>query len=149
MGLGKTVQTIALVAALLGKSGTGEDQICLKKRQNFVERRKMNHNRAREMALVEGRMYLSRGRDKDTETEHVVLPNWSPILIIAPNSVTPNWLKDFSIWGYFSTALYQGLDRERALESVNDGFTEVVVCAHSMLARDVDADKLLQSKPWK
>jgi len=145
----QTVQSIALIAALLGKRGTGEDLLILSRRQKLVEMRKSKLEMARNRALADGRIALDLGGGAEDMNKDLNLPDWSPILIIAPNSVTSHWIRDLRTWGHFSVALYQGRGREAALESVNDGLAEVVVCALSMLTMEEDADKLVQSKQWR
>jgi len=148
MGLGKTVMTISLIAALLGKHGTGEDLFNLKSREKKVLERLGQVDRAREKALAEGRIHLDHGEDK-LVTDDLDLPEWSPILIIAPNAVVSHWKNDLVTWGHFSYSIYQGVGRDAALESVNNCLAEVMVCPHSMIGRTDDARKLVESKPWK
>lgn len=139
---------ISLIAALLGKHGTGEDLLNLKRREEKVQERLEQVNRAKEKALAEGRIHLNHGED-NLNTDDLDLPEWSPILIIAPNAVVSHWKKDLVTWGHFSYSVYQGVGRDAALESVNNCLAEVMLCPHSMIARKEDARKLVESKPWK
>ena len=106
-------------------------------------------NRARQQALAEGRMFLDPAIGNEDMTSNLDLSEWYPILIIAPNAVTSHWQNDLSTWGHFSCSQYYGTGRDAALESVNNGLAEVMICAHSMIRRKEDAIKLTQSKPWK
>jgi len=94
-------------------------------------------------------MFLNRDADTEDFSKGVDLPEWSPILIIAPNSVISHWMKDLKTWGHFSAVSYQGKGRDGALESVNNGLAEIMVAGHSMIGRVQDANKLIESKPFK
>ena len=148
-GLGKTVQSIALIAALLEKSGTGDDLLKLKRREELIKERLAKVDDAQQRALAEGRMFLDPSVGCEDLANGLGLPEWSPILIIAPNSVTSHWRKDLMTWGHFSCSLFQGVGRDDALKSVNIGLAEIMICAHSMIQRPGDVAKLIQSKPWK
>jgi SNF2 family DNA or RNA helicase len=102
----------------------------LKQRQKIVEARIEQSHRAQEMALMEGRIYRKDGNDflKDLS-----LPEWSPVLVIAPNSVVTNWVEDFKTWAHFNVAVYQGTERASALERVENGIAEVLVCGDSTI----------------
>jgi SNF2 family DNA or RNA helicase len=71
-GLGKTVQTIAFVAALLGKGGFGAGRPPPRPPGAAEERIKEPSRDPRER---------------------------QPILILCPSSVVANWQREFSTWG--------------------------------------------------
>jgi SNF2 family DNA or RNA helicase len=145
--LGKTIQSIALIAALLQKSGTGDDLLKLKRREDLIMEKLAKVNDVHQRALAEGRLYM----DPCVGVEDLAndLPEWSPILIIAPKVVTSVWRDALMAWGHFSCSLYQGAERDCALEAVNIGLAEIMICGHSMITRVGDVAKLIQSKPWK
>jgi hypothetical protein len=86
----QTVQTISLLAALFGKSGTGADVAELKRRETFVRERLTKIQHERDEALRNGRVDL-----KNHDTLGLPdLPNWCPVLIIAPSPVLKQWVDD-------------------------------------------------------
>jgi SNF2 family DNA or RNA helicase len=127
------VQTIALLAALFHKTGTGHDLVELSRRKKLVDARISMIHSEKEKALLESRVYVK--KNDDDFLRDLKLPAWSPVLIVAPNSVVTNWIKDFKTWAHFSVAVYQGSqsEREAALESVENGVAEVLVCGQSMI----------------
>jgi len=131
MGLGKTVQVISLIAALLGKSGTGADLEELKRRQRFARQKVVSAQRLEEEAIDRGQLVVS--ERKDTA---VVLPEWAPILIVIPPSIIDNWKQDFGMWGHYGVAIYQGSEREEALNKIKSGEAEVLLCAKSLFTGD-------------
>lgn len=77
---------------------------------------------------------MCRSDGKNIEVfKELALPEWSPVLIIAPNSVVPNWERDFKTWAHFNVAVYRGAGRASALESVENGIAEVLICGDSTI----------------
>jgi DNA excision repair protein ERCC-6-like 2 len=145
----QTVQTISVLSALLKKTGTGIDMYELCRRKKIIQQKVVHIAKEKEKALLDGRIFME-AKELESLKQELKLPEWSPILIFAPNSVVVNWERDFKTWGYFSVALYQGIGRDKALESVENGMTEVLVCAHSMLQGTNDFGYLIGSKvKWK
>jgi len=144
-GLGKTVQTIALLSALLKKTGTDLDLIEVNRRKKFVDKRLGEFRRAKEEALRNGEIL---SLDVDLASE-VGVPDWSPILIIVPPSVAEHWRRDFATWGHFAVSTYEtGGEQEKALESVRYGRSEVLICTKSCFQNDYVCEVLCQIN-WK
>jgi SNF2 family DNA or RNA helicase len=135
--------------ALFRKTGTDYDLAELKRRKKMVERRIEQTQHEKDKALLEGRIYREPAIDKDYLDE-LALPKWSPILIIAPNAVVANWIEDFDTWAHVSVAVYQGSGRAAALESVENGISEVLVCGDSTI-QGVESFNALDSAKvkWK
>jgi SNF2 family DNA or RNA helicase len=81
-GLGKTLQAIALVAALLGKTGDQRDLL--------PAGRRAGGGGAGGTALLPG------------------CPRW-PLLVVAPSSVLDNWQREFQRWGNFRVGVTRGV----------------------------------------
>lgn len=125
------VQTIALLSALFKKTGTGLDMNELSRRKKQIQARISKVEAEKQQALLEGR--VPKTNEGGVPSGY---PSWAPVLITAPNSVVTNWVEDFKTWGNFSVAVYQGKEREAALESIENGMAEVLICGHSMLQSD-------------
>jgi SNF2 family DNA or RNA helicase len=143
MGLGKTVQIIALLACLLQKTGTGKDAIKLNRRRHLIAAKRRELNAARDKALLYDGVNVA-PTDK-VEVEGLALPQRAPILVIVPPSVVANWMKEFETWGYFGVGSYYG-ERQHALDRVNDGTHEVLVCGASLFLGNFDD---IASVKWK
>jgi SNF2 family DNA or RNA helicase len=144
----QTVQTISLLAALFGKSGTGADVEELKRRKAIVRERLTKIQQERDEALRYGRVDM---KNHDAlGLPDLPLPDWCPVLIVAPSSVLRNWVDDFQTWAHFNVAVYSGKSREAALKSVEDGLTEVLVCGHSQIQDKSTFHSLSTAKvTWK
>jgi SNF2 family DNA or RNA helicase len=121
-----------LLAALFQKTGTGLDLVELGRRKTIVEQKMAETQREKEQALSRGRLYRNPTQSVDCWRE-LALPKWAPVLIIAPNSVVTNWEEDFKTWAHFSVAVYQSTERDSALERIENGMAEVLVCGQSMI----------------
>ena len=80
------------------------------------------------------------------EIEGLTKPEWAPILVIVPPSVIDNWKNEFEAWGHFEVCTYQGSRREKALQKVKEGISEVLVVGKSLAM--TYASKLMEV-PWK
>lgn len=130
------------------KTGTGLDLLELSRRKKIVEARIARIQSEKEKALMAGNAFIEK-KDEDVLKE-IGLPAWSPVLIVAPNSVITNWVDDFKTWAHFSVAVYGGAEREAALESVENGVAEVLVCGHSMIGSSKHFQALKAAKvQWK
>jgi SNF2 family DNA or RNA helicase len=114
-----------------------------------VERQIDHIRNEKDRALLEGRIYREPVIDKDFLDE-LLLPKWSPVLVIAPNAVVTNWVEDFGTWAHVSVAVYQGAGRASALASVENGISEVLVCGDSTM-QGVESFNVLDSArvKWK
>lgn len=115
------------------KTGTGLDLLELSRRHKLVEARIARIQRQKDEALIEGRIGIEKKDDDNDFLRKLNLPVWSPVLIVAPNGVVTNWVDDFKTWSHFSVAVYQGSRREDALEKIENGTAEVLVCGQSMI----------------
>jgi SNF2 family DNA or RNA helicase len=141
---GKTVQIISLLSALFHKTGTGLDLQRIQRRQRAAAARAVREQREKEMALLAGRVWKeSEAGDFDPD-----LAQWAPVLIVVPPSIIQNWTHDFDMWGHFSIAVYEGTGRTRALESIQRGVAEVLICPKSLFMQDSDFRKL-SAVPFK
>jgi SNF2 family DNA or RNA helicase len=144
MGLGKTIQTIALLAALYKKTGTGKDMYEVNQRKKTIEAVLAQNEAKRDELFLQG--FLA--RDDKMEQLPRVCTKWCPVLIAAPNTVVQNWVDDFATWSHFALDVYRGKNREISLENVKNGIIEVLVCGHSMIQSKDHIDKL-KSVNWK
>lgn len=132
MGLGKTVQVIALLSALLKKKGDGRDLAELIRRKNIAKKNLTDFQNLTNAALDQGYMPAVESTQEHL-TRQNTLPDWAPILIIAPNSVLNNWVHDFATWGHFSVVEYRGENKESALEKIRLGSAEVLLMGKSVV----------------
>jgi hypothetical protein len=153
MGLGKTVQVLSLVAALLGKRGTLQDKRELKKRvrkvKEYIAEKKKRGDTALELGHLSGRERIEEDLLKKFKKDILKLPAMLPILLVVPASVVDNWNYEFKLWGHFRVELYRDeLDRTLALESINYGSAEVLLCGHSMFSSSEHFEEFIKI-PWK
>ncbi|KAI0060152.1 hypothetical protein BV25DRAFT_986960 [Artomyces pyxidatus] len=126
MGLGKTMQVISFLSALMRKSGTPED-----------------NNRRRD--------YVSRLQDNIEWKEYRRLPppdeRWATALIVVPSSVVGVWEREFIKWGYFEVGVYMGepKEREEVLKDFKMGRLDVVVTSFETARSSIE---LINSLPW-
>jgi DNA excision repair protein ERCC-6-like 2 len=150
MGLGKTLQLIALITALLGKSGTGRDEVVLTKRERELRNVQKNIDSWEESVLL-GQRGFGAGRNQylADQKKKLQLPDFMPILLLVPASVIDNWHYEFTLWGHFRVAVYRGGNsRDEALKSIELGSSEVLLCGHSLFVAEKDY-KLIEAIPWK
>ena len=143
MGLGKTVQMISLIAALLKKTGTGLDQLEIKQHSNKVKKVLRAREESKHQALLTGF-----GIKNESELETPEPPMFTPILIIAPSSVVENWQNEFKTWGHFNVGIYSGSNREKALERIKNGLDFILIAGKSLFTRAGDFDQLALVE-WK
>lgn len=86
MGLGKTVQTVALIAALLKKTGTQHDRFVLRRRQILAKERAARIQHEQEKCLRAGCPHYDTTKYIDVAKE-VGLPEMAPIIVVAPKGV--------------------------------------------------------------
>jgi SNF2 family DNA or RNA helicase len=141
---GKTVQIISLLSALFHKTGTGLDLQRIQRRQKAAAARAARETREKQTALLAGRVW----KDSEAEDFEPDLAQWAPVLIVVPPSIIQNWTHDFDMWGHFSIAVYQGTGRMKALESIQRGVAEVLICPKSLFMMPSDFRKL-SAVPFK
>jgi DNA excision repair protein ERCC-6-like 2 len=133
---------------LFRKSGNGSDLVEINRRKKLVAERNTRIRLEKDNALRDGRI-VWKSHDA-IELPELHLPHWSPVLLVAPSSVVTNWVEEFKTFGWFSVAVYAGASREAALQSVVDGTTEVLVCAHSRIQDDAPFHLLKDANvKWK
>lgn len=86
---GKTVQTIAFLAALLGKGGTQADAQPRSFADVYPEEANVTGRQP-----FSGYHFIKRNRQPSSAAR------W-PILIVVPKSVVGNWERELSTWSYF------------------------------------------------
>lgn len=151
MGLGKTVQVISLLAALLVKKGDGSDLIDLRRRKEIAKKNLVRFENIRDNALEQGNVSAMDSME-DTDLRENAQPNWAPILIIVPNSVIQNWIQDFATWGHFGVVVYHGEHKDRALEQIELGGAEIMVMGKSLITAKASFRAILTPKrkvKWK
>ncbi|KAF5361395.1 hypothetical protein D9758_006270 [Tetrapyrgos nigripes] len=87
MGLGKTIQIISFLSAIMKKTGTSSDE---------------NRRHDKVSQLMDGKDW-KKNRSLPPANEF-----WPTCLIIAPSSVVGNWEREFATWGYFEIGCYIG-----------------------------------------
>ena len=144
MGLGKTVEAVALISALLEKKGTGEDLLELHRRRKTVDAWAAQMEISKREALRNGQILTVSNEEIAQDLD---LPRWAPILILVPPSIVPNWINDFNSWGHFGIELYEK-GRERALDRIKQGYSEILICRKSVFMKRADF-KEISSVRWK
>ncbi|EMP39330.1 Putative DNA repair and recombination protein RAD26-like protein [Chelonia mydas] len=109
MGLGKTIQVISFLAAVLHKKGTRED--------------------------IENNMpeFLLRTMKK----EPTYIPK-KTFLIVAPLSVLYNWKDELDTWGYFRVAILHGSRKDNELSRIKQGKCEIALTTYETLRLCLD-----------
>lgn len=132
-----------MLAALLKKTGTGEDRIRLRQKQDIIRTKLDDDRKEQDRALRNGTIAQLSSR-----IEGLTMPKWAPILIIVPPSVVENWMNEFQTWGYFGAVAFSGASRDRALDRIRNGLDEIMVCGRSVFNQPDDIRDLKQIK-WK
>lgn len=143
MGLGKTIQTVALVAAYLEKTGTNKDfQVIKERRQQFRVYEQQKRQKEDE-ALTRGTILW---QEDDVRPPKLKAQAMAPILIVVPVSVMDNWKEAFDKWGHFPVVEYRDKKgRQNTFDQISHNIAEVALCPHSVFG---DAE-LLKQLPWK
>ena len=128
MGTGKTVQVLALLSALLHKSGTNRDLKELKKRRKIANDWTAEEERRRNQALEQGDIY----READAAPVPQHLPSWAPVLILAPSSILDNWITDSNTWGHFQMVIYHSKDDYAGINEIRNGASEILLVSHKL-----------------
>jgi SNF2 family DNA or RNA helicase len=144
MGLGKTVQVIAMLAALLEKKGSGLDKVELVRRRKAIQKRLDENLKLQQEAMRQGTVAKTY-----VPTEGIDLPAWAPILIAVPPSVMENWMNELNTWGHFGAVKFAGPSRDLALERIREGLDEIMVCGSSLFKGSEDDLRQVKSIPWK
>ncbi|PPQ68987.1 hypothetical protein CVT25_009172 [Psilocybe cyanescens] len=112
--VGKTIQTIAFLSAIMQKTGLVTDR---HRRRKYVFKLQDNKNWRREMPRADAK--------------------WPTCLIIAPSSVAGNWEREFEKWGYFEVGMYLGpvSERETVLKDFKLGRLDVVITSFDLARR--------------
>ena len=143
MGTGKTVQVIALLSALLEKTGTCADALELRRRRKLANAWTVEQELAETRALEQGQIY--RGTERPLPQ---YLPSWAPVLILAPSSILDNWITDSRTWGHFAIVLYQSADQYSGINEIRTGASEILLVSHKLFEMEGHF-ALLSEIPWK
>ncbi|TFK37622.1 P-loop containing nucleoside triphosphate hydrolase protein [Crucibulum laeve] len=126
MGLGKTIQVIAFLSAIMMKRGDETDKD-----------RRRNH--------------VSRLQDGKEWKRHRKLPladaTWPTCLIIAPSTVVHNWQRELETWGYFEVGMFNGSKKERepVLNEFKLGRLDIMLTTFDIARQEID---LLDTLPF-
>ncbi|KAJ4481016.1 P-loop containing nucleoside triphosphate hydrolase protein [Lentinula aciculospora] len=125
-GAGKTVQVIAFLSAIMGKSGFESD-----------EDRRRNHVRN-----LQNRPEWRKNKKLPSANA-----TWPTCLIVAPSSVVHNWERELQTWGYFEVGVYTAPPKERAhvLKDFKFGRLDIVLTSFDIALKDID---LLDNLKW-
>ena len=141
------MQVISLLAALLEKSGTGADLSELRRRKRLARHFRQEARDEQEAALDRGVVYTGSGdNDKDIVSK-IGIPEWAPILIIAPPSIINNWVTASKAWGHFGLEDFAS-GRDNALTRITTGESEILLCPNSLFIRKDHFESLFQIR-WK
>lgn len=110
MGLGKTFQVIALLLAVLGKTGV-----------TAIDQRRIRTKRK----------HHSTGSDDTTADDPITVKYCAqlPSLIVCPSSVVDNWVKEINTWGHFSVVTLSGVSKETIM-TLEDLVSAAKQCMH-------------------
>jgi hypothetical protein len=150
MGLGKSVQTVALISALLGKTGVrgDDDRVARGKKRRCVLPGISRVTEAASAAYASwvrssGAFARVAGNELMYAAGEVPLPA-TPILLVVPKSLVGNWQRELDTWGWFShAALSDQRSREAKLARIRDaaeGRLEIVIATHAAATQSTGAD---------
>ncbi|KAJ7482264.1 RAD26-like SNF2 family DNA-dependent ATPase [Mycena galericulata] len=124
--MGKTIQVISFLSAIMKKKGVASD---LNRRHEHVSK------------LQDGREWR---KNKKLPPANAT---WPTCLIIAPATVVRNWEREFQAWGYFEVGIYAGTPKERipVLEDFKKGRLDVVLTSLDLARGDI---ALLDNLAW-
>ena len=150
MGMGKTVQVIAFLAALLGKTGTGQDKVKNLQRIVLYEEEIARHQNAEDRAILKGTISkISQLSAPLSDEMKALMPEkWSPILLVCPPSVIQNWRNELDVWGHFAVEVFQDKDRLVALDRIKGGVSDILLCGRALFSQEQSFQQLMQF-PWK
>jgi superfamily II DNA or RNA helicase len=117
----------------LKKSGCGEDELQLRQRRKLITQKLDQDRREQERALRLGNV-----TELSSHIAGLLMPKWSPILVIVPPSVIENWMNEFKAWGHFGVVAFTGPSRDMAMGRIRTGLDEIMVCGRTMLQSDDD-----------
>lgn len=143
MGTGKTVQVLALLSALLEKTGTYSDANVLRQRRKLASDWSVEQELAKTRALEGGQVLQEPTRPLP---DH--LPSWAPVLILAPSSILDNWITDSKTWGHFAMVLYQSADQYSGINEIRTGAAEILLVSHKLFEMASHFGQLSEI-PWK
>jgi SNF2 family DNA or RNA helicase len=144
MGLGKTVQMLALLSALLLKTGTHNDYVELKRRRQLAHEWVADEESRRNRMLEQGRVWHA----TDASQKPELLPSWAPVLILAPSSILDNWIGDGKTWGHFQMTIYQSKDDYSGINEIRNGACEILLVSHKLFEME-NHFAVLNEIPWK
>lgn len=143
MGVGKTVQVLALISAFLEKKGNHEDKLELQRRRKAADKWRADEDLARDRALQQGQAFVEA---KAIIPEH--LPVWAPVLILAPSAILDNWVGDSKTWGYFQMSNYFSEDQYAGVMNIRTGASEILLVSHKLFEME-NHFNTLNEIPWK
>lgn len=156
-GLGKTVQLIALFAALLRKKGTGLDLMDVTRRRKLSvellrqQKRQEEHNNLLAFGITSQQSSMEIETDLSIYTDPLngYENNWAPILVIVPPSVIANWENELTSWGHFFFETFTH-DYEEVIEKfcLKRSAAEILICGDSRFAGSGNG-QLLYRVDWK
>ncbi|KAJ6526575.1 RAD26-like SNF2 family DNA-dependent ATPase [Mycena vulgaris] len=122
--MGKTIQVISFLSAIMKKNGVKTDR----------ERRRKH------VAALQ----VERDWKKTLPPANAT---WPTCLIIAPSTVVMNWEREFQTWGYFEVGSYVGnrAQRKSVLDDFKKGRLDVVLTSLDLARRDIAS---LEDLPW-
>ena len=144
MGLGKTIQVVALLAAYLEKTGTDADLEVIRQREKAVKEYEQEERLQKDRAMESGRILLQ----TDSKKPVFAAKAMSPILIVIPAGVVDNWREALQVWGHFSFIVYRGSGRENLITQVVNNQAEIALCPESVFSQHNDVEILNQAR-WK
>jgi len=86
-----------------------------------------------------------------TDLCKLVIPKWSPILLILPKAVVVTWKETLETWGHFGVLVYGSNmsteKREFVLSHCREGHSEIMLVPHSLLEKKEHVSKI-KSVSW-
>jgi len=125
MGLGKTVQLISLIAALLTKTGTGLDELEIKRHRNKIVKALKAKEESKHHALLYGTGFGVKGESAVALNADVKMPSFTPILIVVPPSVAQNWqVSQIILTNLSPLGFYWSIVIAKPMQELTEGPTE-------------------------
>jgi SNF2 family DNA or RNA helicase len=124
------------------------DLVKLDRRRRLVREKMEVRRKEEEEALLQGRVMAYDDSASTKISLDLNFTDWYPVLIVVPPTTVQNWKNEFAKFTHFSVATFVADEREKALESLRNGSSEVLLTSRSLFMQQ-DGFRQLNKFPWK